>query len=200
MDTKQKRIFKGIFKTAQANAAFDAKTLTEGIAETFEADFDCGVALWEFCLEFYADLFVKDSSLNRALTAGVFNQLVARCGTAKAYRLLAENNAIKKAVFLQSNSLCDYDVVSMLTTVWMQQKTDLLNEYFKLMQKNTFSGQTFGETLLFCANRFFAEAEKKQGVKNFTLTKKQCAVLQENAEKVKGPQKAVLLQRLKELN
>ena len=200
MDAKTKKIFSGIFKTAQTDFDGDVKSLTDGICETMETDFETGIRLWEFCLEKFEKPYLADSAVNCALSAAVFDRIADKFGESKAIKTLLENNALKKAFLMQSDSLGDYHFVEICVNFLVAQKTEELDEMFRLMQKNTISRQTYGQTMKRITERFFDVLAQKHGVKNFRLSKKQIQILTEHIEKIKGPEKALLLQRIKELN
>ncbi|MDE6293653.1 MAG: hypothetical protein K2L88_03415, partial [Clostridiales bacterium] len=78
-------------------------------------------------------------------------------------------------------------------------KVDVVDGIFKNVMKNELMKKSFGQYMLEFLDKFFIEVMKKNAGRKVELNRKQSTMLMSYAQKVKGDEKAMLVQRIKEI-
>ena len=81
----------------------------------------------------------------------------------------------------------------------VSNKADIVDGILKLVAKNEAMGISFGEYMIKFLDRFFIEVMKKNAQRKVELNRKQSTLLLSTVQKVKGDERAMLVQRVKEV-
>jgi len=180
MNQKTARKYQLICNIASNNKAF------ESLVELVVIDFTTAFEMWEFALssgadaEFVAlglDLFLKTSEL-------------------KTKQLFAESLPLQKLVY-NSPAVMNQNVITFLVNYIIANKLEVADECLQKMRTNP--SIDFNEALRMIVDFTFVASCDKNQTKVPVLNKKQKTLLVSYIEKIKGPNKALLLQRMKEI-
>jgi len=158
------------------------KNLMELVAIDFTTAFD----MWEF-------------ALSRGCGAGVVNEgldVFMRASEQKAKTEIAENGALQKLIFSSPHAGME-NVISFLASFIVANKTDEAGKMLSVLRANTYLD--FNDTMRAVVDSAFNQSCVKNQTRVPQFNKKQKTLLLEYIEKIKGPNKALLLQRMKEI-
>jgi hypothetical protein len=156
----------------------------KNLAELCAIDYATAMEVWEFYLGKSDTLALSGFEVFRAVSESKLRQT------------LCENSALMRLVFMSSAAL-SAPLVDFLVSIILSTKTEMAGEILKIMRTNTAIDQN--ECMRVVVDAVFNVACARDGTKVATLNKKQKTLLIENIEKIKGQNKALLLQRIKEI-
>ncbi len=153
--------------------------------------------LWEYML------IRNDGDLgNSAFSAlyvdrvyGIFNA----SSSARTVKTILEVPVIERAVFQFSPAVSDGELFTLPVNLLVANKTDAVDGILKLVCKNEAMKPSFGEYMIKFLDRFFIEMMKKDVQRRVRLNNKQSALLLSTVQKVRGDERAMLVQRIKEV-
>lgn len=165
--------------------------------EMLKLDYAYAEDLWEFML------IRNDADLKNPVFAKLYidriYELFAKANAAKVQKTLIDRAVIGRAVFAFSPTADKGDVFTMPINLLVSNKVDIVDGIFKNVIKNDAMKSSFGRYMLEFLDKFFIEMMKKNAGRKVELNRKQSTLLMSYAQKVKGDEKAMLVQRIKEI-
>lgn len=160
-------------------------------------DFTFAEDLWEYML------IRNDAELkNTAVAAlyvdkvyGMFNAVSAQ----KTQKTLLDRSVVLRACFQFSPAVATGDLFMTAVNLLVANKIDSVDAILKCVAKNVAMKQSFGGYMVTFLDRFFIEMMKKSSQRRVELNRKQYSFLLEQVQKVRGDERAMLIQRVKEV-
>lgn len=178
---------------AAANSR-DEREYAAVMEAAIDFDYPSAVRLWEYAL-LECESKMSDKNYARVLcdeTEAVFEKNNA----ARLARTIADSPTVRAALYRYSfTSLSRPEPIGYLVSAVVSGKTDEAEDIMKCALKN--ADGRFGEFLLAAVERVIIELIKKNA-KN-PMPKKISALLLSYADKIKGAEKALIYQRIREL-
>ncbi len=160
-------------------------------------DYASAEDLWEFML------IRNDAELKNPAVAALYIdrafELFFDAAAAKALKTVTDRAVIMRAVFSFSPSAADGELFALPINLLVAGKTDTVDAILKHVAKNEAMKPAFGEYMIKFLDRFFIEMMKKNAQRKVKLNAKQSALLLSTVQKVKGDERAMLVQRVKEV-
>ena len=156
------------------------------LTQLCDIDFTTAFDMFEFALAKASTLELARDGLALFETASV----------TKTKQLFTESNAMQKLLY-SSPAVGDARLINFFVGFVLSNKLEAADECLMRMRANTFVD--FNENLRVIIDTLFATYCKEKGVVVPTFNKKQKTLLIEYINKIKGPNKALLLQRMKEI-
>lgn len=160
-------------------------------------DFEEAIDLWEY-ISLKSKLIDKDLEYNTMITKDVF-RLFCEKGVLKTYKVVLTNNNLLSLLFERSQNLLSDCSLEFITYLLLTSKIENAEVVFRLMLKNLNSD--FGKNMkIIFENYMEALISKQDGQKNASIPKKVRTLLIFFIKKIKGEEKALLLQRINEIS
>ena len=160
-------------------------------------DYSFAEELWEFML------IRNDADLKNPVFAALYVDRILgmflKTNAPKAQKTLIDNAVIARAVFGFSPTADKGELFNMPINLLVANKVDTVDGIFKNVMKNELMKRSFGQYMLEFLDKFFIEVMKKNAGRKVELNRKQSTMLMSYAQKVKGDEKAMLVQRIKEI-
>ncbi len=160
-------------------------------------DYGFAEDLWEFML-IKNDADLKNPAVAKLYIDRVFGLFLA-VGTARAVKTATERAVIANALFRFSPTTAEGELFALPVNLLVANKVDAVDAMLKLVAKNEAMKPSFGEYMIAFLDKFFIEMMKKNAQRRVELNRKQSALLMEHVQKVKGDERAMLVQRVKEV-
>ncbi|MCL2228311.1 MAG: hypothetical protein FWC00_00615 [Firmicutes bacterium] len=189
MNQKTVQRYEHIVIAADAIHRGEVNTLITALGDLVGNDFQTAFEMWEFAL-----LKTPEKGAGDIVTRGL--NLFLKTTEAKTRQLFAESNPLQKLVYT-SVSANHSDVVDFLGNFILSGKLDVAEECLSKLRANT--NFDFGDVMKTVLESVFALYCEKHDVRVAVLNKKQKTLLQNYIDKIKGPNKALLTQRMKEI-
>ena len=190
-EIKYMGILKRYFAAGQNN---DEKEYVAVMNAALEFDYASAVRLWEYALA-ESEASMTDSSHARVL-ADVTEAVFEKKNAARLARTIAESAPVRNAIYRYSQTaLTRAEPTGYLASALVTGKTAEAEEIMKCAVRNA-SGD-FGPFLLAAVERVIIELLKKNA--KSPMPKKLSALLLAYADKIKGDEKALIYQRIREL-
>ena len=176
-----------LIASASATAGFAAQrqnTLPPILSELVAIDFQTAFEVWEMCLIRGAEV----------VQAGL--DIFLKASESKTRTLFMENANLIKLVF-SSKEATAKNVLEFLAAFILSNKLETADEC--LMRLRASTAVDFNDAMRPVIDTVFAVYCKEHGVRVPSFNKKQRDLLLDHINKIKGPNKALLLQRMKEL-
>lgn len=196
MNTKQIKYFE-IVSDFFASDVYKQPVVDKYFGALIKHDYAAAEDLWEFML-IKSDKDLGNSAVASLYLDRVF-ELFLKSGAAKAQKTVLDRPVVERAVFEFSPSVADGELFSVPLGLLIAGKIEPAESIFKHVAKNTAMGVSFGEYMIKFLDRFFIEMMKKSAQRRVKLNSKQSALLQATVQKVKGDERAMLIQRVKEV-
>jgi len=193
MTGKELRKYGLVVLTGNTNPA-DEKIVTY-MDELARNDFTTGIEMWEFMLSTYAEKLGSQEIAGNI--EGRLFETLQRVSDARLRQTLGSNPQLLKLVYNQSITAASGANLAYLTSLVLTSKIDAADEILKLIATNK-TGD-FNTRMTTIIDDVFETQCRKNATRVPSLNRKQTMLLLEYALKMKGPQKAVLTQRIKEL-
>ncbi|MCH5350799.1 MAG: hypothetical protein J1F39_02375 [Clostridiales bacterium] len=177
-----------ILKTAAVDKYFGAM---------LKLDYAMAEELWEFML-IRNDKDIKSSVISSLYIDNVFNMFF-EANSAKTLKTLNDNAVIKRAVFQFSPLASDGELFMLPINLLLANKIDAVDEILKHVSKNEAMKGSFGSYMIKFLDKYFIEMMKKDAQRRVKLSSKLSSFLMSVVQKVKGDEKAMLVQRVKEV-
>lgn len=165
--------------------------------EMLKLDYGFAEDLWEFML-IRNDADLKNPAFAKLYIDRVFD-LFLKAQPAKVQKTVTDRAVINRAVFGFSPSADSGELFIMPINLLVANKVDIVDGIFKNAVKNEAMSRSFGKYMLEFLDKFFIEMMKKSAQRKVELNRKQSTLLMSYAQKVKGDEKAMLVQRIKEI-
>ena len=160
-------------------------------------DYGAAEDLWEFML------IRNDADLKNLVFAKLYvdriYELFLKANAAKVQKTLIDRPVVNRAVFSFSPTADKGELFAMPINLLVANKVDIVDGIFKNVIKNDAMKSSFGQYMLEFLDKFFIEMMKKNAQRKVELNRKQSTLLMSYAQKVKGNEKAMLIQRIKEI-
>lgn len=160
-------------------------------------DYGAAEDLWEFML------IRNDADLKNLVFAKLYvdriYELFLKANAAKVQKTLIDRPVVSRAVFGFSPTADKGELFAMPINLLVANKVDIVDGIFKNVIKNDAMKSSFGQYMLEFLDKFFIEMMKKNAQRKVELNRKQSTLLMSYAQKVKGNEKAMLIQRIKEI-
>ncbi|MDE6617427.1 MAG: hypothetical protein K2K13_00065 [Clostridiales bacterium] len=160
-------------------------------------DYGAAEDLWEFML------IRNDADLKNLVFAKLYvdriYELFLKANAAKVQKTLIDRPVVNRAVFSFSPTADKGELFTMVINLLVANKVDIVDGIFKNVMKNEAMKSSFGQYMLEFLDKFFIEMMKKNAQRKVELNRKQSTLLMSYAQKVKGNEKAMLIQRIKEI-
>ncbi|MCH5160837.1 MAG: hypothetical protein J1G04_02290 [Clostridiales bacterium] len=160
-------------------------------------DYSSAEDLWEFML-IRNDADLKNSAVAALYVDRAF-ELFYGAAEQRALKTVVDRPVVMRAVFSFSPSITDGELFALPVNLLVSGKTDTVDAIFKLIAKNEAMKPSFGQYMINFLDRFFIEMMKKSTQRKVKLSTKQSSLLLSTVQKVKGDEKAMLVQRVKEV-
>jgi hypothetical protein len=178
-----------------ATLAPDDCKLPTLLAELCAIDFTTSFEMWEFML-MQNQAQLSDAKVCANIEEKPFGMFV-RISETKTRQLLCESLPLQKLVYGMCATSGASHNLAFLVNLVLSNKLDNADECLRCMKSNT--SIDFNEKMRVVVDSIFSTYCARNNVKVPVLNKKQVKLLLSHVEKVRGPNKALLTQRLKEL-
>ena len=160
-------------------------------------DYALAEDLWEFML-IRNDADLKNPAFAALYIDHVF-ALFLKANAAKVQKTVVDRAVIQRAVFGFSPTADKGELFDMPINLLVANKVDVVDSIFKNASKNEAMKKSYGQYMLAFLDKYFIEMMKKNAGRKVELNRKQSTLLMSYAQKVKGDEKAMLVQRIKEI-
>ena len=176
------------------NVEIHPQIFTETLSHTLNYDFDTAVNLWEYFLEKYEKVFYVIKKANAALSTDTLKLFYEKSLT-KTLKMLSENAVLKKYLLTSSFVAFDETIKNTVSQAIVANRTENADEYLKFLCRHEEFGKIMMEIIVSVREKLLLKADN-----NLHLTKKQSTYLNSYATKIKSSDKAVVIQRIKEIS
>lgn len=153
--------------------------------------------LWEYML-IKNDASLKNPAVVKLYVDRAF-AMFSDAAAARVVKTAVERPAITNALFRYSPNVFDGELFAIPVNLLVANKADTVDGILKLVAKNESMSRSFGEYMIAFLDRFFIEMMKKNAQRKVELSRKQSTLLMTHVQKVKGDERAMLVQRVKEV-
>lgn len=157
-------------------------------------DFDDGLKMWEYLATTKGTELNKNTRFATLMGYNIFNKFYTKTPTKCIKAMIADIN-LRKVVFTYSPMAGKENAFNILVNLVVGAKIKEADDFFKALIKNEHIN--LGETLKLVIEQIFVELLKKDPTK-ISMNKKQSELLITYVRKIKGDEKALLEQRIKE--
>ena len=181
--------------TAIAEIPALSPSLEGNFSELAAIDFTTAFEVWEY------KLGLCSSELgNEAVAANLEEKIFGvfqKASESRTRQLLCESLPLIKLIYQQCISSCSGHNLMLLTNLFLSSKLEVADEMLRCTRLNE-TGD-LGLRMKAVVDSILGTYCARNGVKKAELSRKQATLLLEHIDKVKGPNKAILRQRIKEL-
>ena len=183
--------------TAIANAAPTDAQAAGWFEELAAIDYTTAFEVWEFKLGLFApNGRLENGEVCKTLDEKVFAGLLKASET-KFRQLFCDSLPLIKLIYQNCMTSCSGSNLTFLINLILSNKLDAADEALRCTRNNE-TGD-FGDRMRAVVDGVLSTYCAKNGVKKAELNKKQSTMLLDHIEKIKGANKAILRQRIKEL-
>ncbi len=165
--------------------------------QLLKLDYSFAEDLWEYML-IRNDGDLKNSAVAALYIDRVFSMFMS-ANSAKALKTIVDKPVISRAVFQFSPTADKGELFSVPINLLVANKVDAVDGILKLVSKNETMKPSFGGYMINYLDKFFIEMMKKNSQRRVELNRKQSTMLMSQVQKVRGDEKAMLVQRVKEV-
>ncbi len=160
-------------------------------------DYTYAEDLWEYMV-IRNDGDLKVPAVSKLYLERAFELFMA-VSAAKTLKTLNDRPTIARAVFSFSPAVLDGELFNMPVNLLVAGKVDAVDAILKYVMKNEAMKVSFGGYMIKFLDKFFIEMVKKSAQHRVELNRKQSTLLMSVVQKVKGDEKVMLIQRVKEV-
>lgn len=196
---KKKLTYLQLFSQMAKIEITDTIALKRKVQSIVEFNYDYGIEAWEFLIESYEDQINADNRLAECIGNGILG-IFYENNAQKTLKIIKEVPAISRTVFMH-NPLADKDLLQVIVAEWlMGAKYDAVEFAFSLLQKN--KRIEFGNYITIMVGYAISETIEncKANGNRIAMPRKMSELLLKFVARLKGPDKALLQQRIKEVN
>ncbi|MCX4312600.1 MAG: hypothetical protein OSJ83_01895 [Clostridia bacterium] len=184
------------------NEFFTSDTLAPAAVEKsfvaiLKLDYTLAEDLWEYML-IKLDPKLSDKNIAALYVDRVF-ELFMSAAAARALKTVSDRPVIQRAVFAFSPTADEGELFALPVNQLLSNKIDAVDAALKNLSKNELMSVSFGGYLVKFIDKFFIEIMKKNAQHRVELNRKQSTLLMSYAQKVKTDERAMLIQRIKEV-
>ena len=161
-------------------------------------DFVVAFEMWEYMLGKHlatlASGEIADNIEGRVLA------MFLNVSESRTKQMLLDNPQLLKLIYSGASTSASGENLNLLTQLILASKIEKADEILKLVFANKNTNMDFGDRMKIIIDDVFNTYCAKSGTKVPNLNRKQTMMLLEHCLKIKGSNKAVLVQRIKELS
>ncbi len=176
---------------------FKPAVVDKYFGELVKLDYSLAEDLWEYML------IRLDADLKNPAVAALYIEklcsLFFSVNAAKAIKTVTDRPVVLRAVFRFSPSAADGELFMLPVNFLVSNKADVAEAVLKQVMLNEAMKVSFGGYMIKFLDRFFIELTKKDAQRRIKLSTKQSQLLLSTVQKVKGDERAMLVQRVKEV-
>lgn len=199
MNAKLIKYYDEIFDFGKVDPLSQPDKMYDFFTYMLDYSFDQAGEIWEYLLESRKSA-LQSSQVVISLVDKVLALFAAK-SEQKAAKLLIENSVIRTAVY-QLSSKADSDFnLSVICNILLGSRIEASEDFLKVLQKNTAIKNEFAGAMKKIIDNVIDSLRIKAAGKNtpVKMQKKLAALLMSYVSKIKGPTKAVLTQKIKEV-
>ena len=193
MNARTYKFYKGIFDLARTDYCTDAEAVTAFMKNSLDFDYDIAAELWDF-LAMDAAENANARAEAAAVIGGTILSIMMKKNISKTYRCIVEKESIAYILYGYPDRPCDL-ARDILIYFVMGTKFEDADAVFAAFQKNRHYGAAMREFL----ENLFESIKKKTGNVKVTMPKKTAEFLRGHIQKIRGSERALLDQRIKEI-
>lgn len=186
------QLFEDFFKT---DFFADKKMLAKSVKAFLDLDYQLAVELWDYLCTTREDEMTDDRKVADILGETVFNMFYDRAPT-KCVKALCDTPLIRRAVYQYSTKSATGASFAIITELLSSNKVEASDEILKCLIKNPYI--SFGESMKRIMETVYIELLKKNPAK-IEMSKKLSALLLAYIKRIKTDERAMLEQRLREV-
>lgn len=180
-----------------SNDMLNPTVVNRCFGELLKLDYALAEDLWEYML-IRNDADLKNPTIAELYIDGVY-ALFAKANGTRTAKTLTERAVIERAVFRFSPKVDGGELFSLVVNLLVSNKVDVVDGILKLVSQNDAMKSSFGKYMIKFLDKVFIEMTKKSASRRVELNRKQSALLTSVVQKVKGDERAMLVQRVKEV-
>ena len=196
MNAKQVKYYE-IVSGFFASDIFNTAVVNKYFGDLLKLDYSLAEDLWEFML-IRNDSDLKNPAVASLYIEKLYNMFVA-ANAAKAAKTVVDRPVILRAVFRFSPAAAKGDLFMLPVNLLASNKVDMADAILKQVMQNEAMKPSFGQYMIDFLDRLFIEITKKDAQRRVKLNTKQSQLLLSTVQKVKGDERAMLVQRVKEV-
>lgn len=174
-----------------------AAAADKSIGALLKLDYTLAEDLWEYVLIRF-DGKLTDKAVAELYTDRVFGMFY-KTNEARALKTVVDRAVVQRAMFAFSPSADEDVLFELVVNLLVSNKIDVVDSIFKNVSKNEAMNSSFGGYMVKFLDKYFIEMMKKSARHQVELNRKQSTLLMSYAQKVKGDEKAMIVQRIKEV-
>ena len=201
MNSKLMKYYETMLNFGKADYVTEPKLLHKFIAYLLDYDYQIAFDMWEYVLIKESDL-VSDPKYARSFGDEVLNLFMAK-GEPKAVKAINDSLPVRQVIYQYSAAACENpksQTYKFLLNMLLTNKLTDADEILKCFVKNTAIAEPYPKTFKKIVDDIIVEILKKAANKSkVEMPRKLAALLKEYITKMKGPEKALLEQKIKEV-
>ena len=166
-------------------------------SELAAIDFTTAFEVWECALNGHQGA-LADRKIAGNLESKIFT-LFNTLSETKTRQLFTESAPLNKLVYSFCATSCVGTNLQLLVNLILSAKIEAADQILACVKANALGSFDYGDAMLRVVDTVFATYCAEKGVKKCELNRKQSALLLQYVAKIKGPNKSLLTQRIKEL-
>ncbi|MCH5162460.1 MAG: hypothetical protein J1G38_03100 [Clostridiales bacterium] len=176
---------------------FKAAVVDKYFGDLLKLDYTLAEDLWEYML-IRNDSDLKNSAVTALYIDRLYNMFYA-ANAQRALKTVIDRPVILRAVFKFSPAADDGELFMLPVNLLVSNKIDAADSILKQVSSNDAMKPSFGQYMIKFLDRLFIEMTKKDAQRRVKLSNKQSQLLFSTVQKVKGDERAMLVQRVKEV-
>lgn len=191
-DLKFLQLFEGFVKT---DFLADKNLLTKSVKSFLDLDYLLAINMWDYLASAREIEMSKDTNVANLIGDTIFKAFYDRAST-KCVKAITDTPSISRAVYQYSSTAGLGDSFTILTELLVAGKIDYSEDILKNLVKN--DKISFGETMKRVLEKVFIELLKKNPAK-IEMSKKLSTLVLTYVKKIKSDERAMLEQRIREI-
>lgn len=197
MNSAQLKFFQMFADFARSDIE-DAKSLEKSVKGFLALDYPRAVDVWEYLTATYeAELADPAKAL---LYGDSIYKIFKSKAASKVSKTIMDVPSVRRAVFQYCPNIGEGDYFNMLVDLLVMNKVAAADEILKCVSKNTNNVMGYGPYMKAVLERLFIEILKRSDTKRIEMSRKLSALLLGYISKIKTDERAMLEQRIRELN
>lgn len=196
MNTKQVKQYE-ILSEFFASDILNKAAVEKYFGAMLKLDYTLAEDLWEYML-IRLDADLKNSAVSTLYVDTVYS-LFSKVGSSRAAKTVTERPVIERGVFRFSSKAASGELFALPVSLLVSSKVEIVDGILKFVAQNDAMKIGFGKYMVRFLDSFFIEMMKKSGRGRVELNRKQSTLLTATVQKVRGDERAMLIQRVKEV-
>jgi len=178
------------------NTKPDDKSITLLFSELINIDFNTAFEVWEYILHTHQSR-LGEGEVATILESILFELFNVNSET-KTKALLLESSTLIRLIYTSATAVSGANL-EFLVNLILSPKVNLAEEFLRAIKANNSPNLDYGNVMRILIDSIFTTYCQREGVMKCSLNKKQSTLLLDYISKIKGPNKLLLTQRIKEL-